>query len=831
MSDTPTPPTDGENNGPDGPGDAIQPIQLQDEMERSFIDYAMSVIMSRALPDVRDGLKPVHRRIIWDMDQQGFRPNRSHVKCARVTGDTMAKYHPHGNSAIYDALVRMAQPFSLRHPLIDFHGNYGSPDFGAAAERYTECRLDPLAMQMLADIDEDTVDMLPNYDNTTEEPAVLPARFPNLLVNGSQGIAVGMATSIPPHNLGEVIDATIHLIDHPGAGPDDLMQFVKGPDFPTGGSILGRAGILDAYRTGRGSIKMRATATIEEGRRGQMQIVVTELPYQTSCSAIAGRIQELVDSGDLDGIADVNDGSAGGKTNLVVTLKRDANANVVLNNLYKLTQLQTSFPVNMVALVHGVPRTLNLVQALEGYVEHQVDVITRRTQFRLDKAKRREHILEGRIKALNVIDEIIALIRASDDTAAAKAGLMAEPFEFTEIQATDILEMRLGQLTRLSRIDLETELQDVRARIVELQGILDDPEVLRGVIKTELTAIRAEFATPRRCTIDLFAAGEMSIEDLTEDKELVIVMTEAQYVKAVPASSFKTQGRGGRGVSGAKLKTDDIVRHVIFTTAHAYLLFFSNRGKVYRLRALEVPERERTAKGIPIVNLLPLQAGETIQAIIDTRDFAGERYLFFATRQGTVKKTAFNEYDSSRRDGLIAINLRDKDELVRVIETTGGDDIFIVSRKGMTIRFNEDEVRPMGRAAAGVRGMKLKPGDEVVSVDVARDDVAMLMVTEAGYGKRTEPDRFNVQGRGGQGVIGIRLTGKKGHVVAAFMVGPEDEIVAVSSGGVTIRMAVGDISSQGRDATGVRVMSLDDGQTVASVAPILASDDDVAGED
>ena len=831
MSDTPTPPTDGENNGPDGPGDAIQPIQLQDEMERSFIDYAMSVIMSRALPDVRDGLKPVHRRIIWDMDQQGFRPNRSHVKCARVTGDTMAKYHPHGNSAIYDALVRMAQPFSLRHPLIDFHGNYGSPDFGAAAERYTECRLDPLAMQMLADIDEDTVDMLPNYDNTTEEPAVLPARFPNLLVNGSQGIAVGMATSIPPHNLGEVIDATIHLIDNPGAGPDDLMQFVKGPDFPTGGSILGRAGILDAYRTGRGSIKMRATATIEEGRRGQMQIVVTELPYQTSCSAIAGRIQELVDSGDLDGIADVNDGSAGGKTNLVVTLKRDANANVVLNNLYKLTQLQTSFPVNMVALVHGVPRTLNLVQALEGYVEHQVDVITRRTQFRLDKAKRREHILEGRIKALNVIDEIIALIRASDDTAAAKAGLMAEPFEFTEIQATDILEMRLGQLTRLSRIDLETELQDVRARIVELQGILDDPEVLRGVIKTELTAIRAEFATPRRCTIDLFAAGEMSIEDLTEDKELVIVMTEAQYVKAVPASSFKTQGRGGRGVSGAKLKTDDIVRHVIFTTAHAYLLFFSNRGKVYRLRALEVPERERTAKGIPIVNLLPLQAGETIQAIIDTRDFAGERYLFFATRQGTVKKTAFNEYDSSRRDGLIAINLRDKDELVRVIETTGGDDIFIVSRKGMTIRFNEDEVRPMGRAAAGVRGMKLKPGDEVVSVDVARDDVSMLMVTEAGYGKRTEPDKFNVQGRGGQGVIGIRLTGKKGHVVAAFMVGADDEIVAVSSGGVTIRMAVSDISSQGRDATGVRVMSLDDGQTVASVAPILSSDEDAAGED
>lgn len=825
MSDTPdtpaTPPADDDGTG----HDLIEPIQLQDEMERSFLDYAMSVIMSRALPDVRDGLKPVHRRIIWDMEQQGFRPNRPHVKSARVTGDTMAKYHPHGNSAIYDALVRMAQPFSLRHPLIDFHGNYGSPDFGAAAERYTECRLHPLAMQMLADIDEETVDMLPNYDNTTEEPAVLPARFPNLLVNGSQGIAVGMATNIPPHNLGEVIDATVHLIDHPEATADDLMQFVKGPDFPTGGNILGRAGIIDAYRTGRGSIKMRAKAVIEEGKRGQMQVLVTELPYQTSCNSIASRIQELVDSGELDGIADVNDASAAAKTNLVITLKRDANANVVLNNLFKLTSLQTSFPVNMVALVDGVPRTLNLVQALEGYIRHQVDVITRRTEFRLGKAKRREHILEGRIKALNVIDAIIALIRASDDPAAAKVGLMAEPFEFSEIQATDILEMRLSQLTRLSRIDLETELDDVRARIIELQSILDSPEKLRGVIKSEMLAIKEEFATPRVCPIT-YDSGEMSIEDLVDDKELVIVMTEAQYVKAVPAASFKTQGRGGRGVSGAKLKSDDIVRHVIFTTAHAFLLFFSNRGKVYRLRAMDVPERERQAKGMPIVNLLPLQAGETIQAIIDTRDFAGERNLFFATRLGVVKKTAFNEYDSGRRDGLIAINLRDGDELVKVIETSGSDDIFIVTRKGITIRFNEGEVRPMGRNASGVRGVKLKTGDELVSVDVGRDDTAILMITESGYGKRTQLDKFNVQGRGGQGVIGIRLTGKKGQVVAAFMVGLDDEIVAVSSGGVTIRMPVRDISSQGRDATGVRLMSLDDGQTVASVAPILASDEE-----
>jgi DNA gyrase subunit A len=809
---------------PELPFEPVQAIGLQDEMESSFLDYAMSVITARALPDVRDGLKPVHRRIVWDMEVQGFRPDRNHVKCARVTGDTMANYHPHGNSAIYDALVRMAQPFSLRHPLIDFHGNYGSPDFGPAAERYTECRLAPLAMQLLADIDENTVDMMPNYDGRTEEPTVLPSRFPNLLVNGSQGIAVGMATNIPPQNLGETIDATIHLIDNPDATPDDLMQFIKGPDFPTGASILGRAGIIDAYRTGRGSIKLRATATIEESKRGAMQIIVTELPYQTSCSPIAARIQELVDSGNLDGIADVNDESAEGTIKLVVTLKRDANANVVLNNLFKLTQLQTSFAVNMVALVKGVPRTLNLVQMLQGYVDHQIEVVTRRSEFRLQRAKEREHILEGRIKALDVIDEIIALIRASDDANAAKEGLMAEPFGFSEIQAIDILDMQLRRLTRLSRIDIEKELAETRSTIRELEAILADPVLLRSVIKNELAEIRTKFATPRVCQIAL-DNGDMSIEDLVDDKELVVVMTEAQYVKAVPAALFKTQARGGRGVSGTKLKADDIVRRVIFTTAHAHLLFFSNFGKVYRLRALDIPERERTAKGMPIVNLLPLQPGETIQAIIDTRDFAGERYLFFATRQGTVKKTAFDAYDSSRRDGLIAINLRDGDQLVRVIETGGSDDIFMVTRRGMTIRFDEAEVRPMGRTTAGVRGMRVRTGDEVVSVDVARDDTAILMITEAGYGKRTQLDHYNAQGRGGQGVIGIKLTGKKGHVVAAFMVGIDDEIVAVSSGGVTIRMPVREISSQGRGATGVRVMNLDDGQTVASVAPIVAADE------
>ena len=818
------PPTPEEGATPEEPIIPVQPVALQDEMERSFLDYAMSVIMARALPDVRDGLKPVHRRIIWDMDEQGFRPDRPFVKSARVSGDTMAKYHPHGDSAIYDALVRMAQPFSLRHPLIDFHGNYGSPDFGPAASRYTECRLHPLAMHLLADIDENTVDMVATYDGSREEPTVLPSRFPNLLVNGSQGIAVGMATNIPPHNLGEVIDACVHVLANPAASNDDVMAIVKGPDFPTGGVILGKSGINDAYRTGRGSIKMRATAAIEETKRGGMQIVVTELPYQTSCSAIAGRIQELVDNGELDGIADVNDGSSGGKTNLTITLKRDANANVVLNNLFKQTQLQTSFGVNMVALVDGVPRQLTLIDAINGYLRHQIEVLTRRTEFRLDKAQRRLHLLEGRIKALNVIDAIIKLIRESEDAGAAKTALMAKPYEFTEVQAIDILDMQLRQLTRLSRIDLEAEIAQLNEKIAEFQAILADDKKLRGVITDELTEIKNEFATPRVCPIT-FEAGEMSLEDLVDDTELVVIMTEAQYVKSVAASNFRNQQRGGKGVSGAKLKSEDVVKHVIFTTAHAYLLFFSNRGRVYRLRAHDLPERERAAKGVPIVNLLPLQIGETIEAIIDTRSFDAERFLFFATRDGVVKKTAFDEYDNGRRDGLIALNLREGDELMRVIVTAGNDDIFMVSRSGMTIRFSETEVRAMGRAAAGVRGMKLRPGDQVVSADLARDDAAILMVTEAGFGKRTQLDKFRRQSRGGIGVRGIQIREKKGYVVAAFMAGIDDEIVAVSSGGTTIRTDVRTISSQGRAASGVKVMTVEAGQQVTSVALIVASDD------
>jgi DNA gyrase subunit A len=679
-------------------------------------------------------------------------------------------------------------------------------------------------MRLLDGIDENTVDMIPNYDGTTEEPQVLPARFPNLLVNGSQGIAVGMATSIPPHNLGEVIDACLHIIDNPKATSDDLMQFVTGPDFPTGGYILGRAGIQDAYRTGRGSIKTRAKVSIEEGRGGRMEIQVTELPYQTSCSSIASRIQELVDGGDIEGISDVNDASSGGKTHLIIQLKRDANANVVLNNLFKLTSLQTSFPVNMVALVDGVPRTLNLADAINGYVNHQLEVVTRRTQYRLDRARDRGHILEGRLKALNVIDKIIALIRKSEDAGSAKDALMKKPYEFSERQAIDILDMQLRQLTRLSRIDIEKELADVQSRIKEYESILKSDKKLRDVIKTELQAVRKDFATERVCKL-INDVGEMSLEDLVDDKELVVVMTQAQYVKAVPATSFRTQSRGGRGVKGTTLKEDDIVRRVLFTTSHAHLLFFSNRGRVYKLRAADIPERERTAKGIPIVNLLPLQAGETVQAIVDTREFPGERYLFFATRSGQVKKTAFDAYNSSRRDGIIAVNLKAGDELVRVIETTGDNDIFMVSRSGQVMRFTEKEVRPMGRTAAGVRGMKLKAGDELVSVDAGRDDDALLIVTDNGYAKRTQIAQFPRKGRGGQGVIGVKITSKKGAVVAAFMVGLEDEIVAVASNGVTIRTKVKEISSQGRAATGVRLMNVDEGQSVASVAPILSVDE------
>ncbi len=804
----------------------IEPIEINLEMERSFLEYSMSVIVSRALPDVRDGLKPVHRRILYSMFDQGLRPDRPYAKCAKVVGEVMGTYHPHGDSAIYDALVRMVQDFSMRHPLVSGHGNFGGtgPDEGAAAMRYTECRLAPLALELLDSIDEETVDFEPNYDNSTQQPTVLPARFPNLLVNGSQGIAVGMATKIPPHNLGEVIDATLHLLANPDATPDDLMAFVKGPDFPTGAQILGRQGILDAYRSGRGSIKMRAVAEIEETSK-DIRIVVTEFPYEVSVESIEEKIYDLVKNGDVDGISAVQNDSAGRKARLVVKLKRDANANVVLNKLYKNTSLQTTFAVNMLALVDGVPRTLNLAQVLTHYIAHQVEVLTRRTQFRLRKAEARAHIVEGLLKAIDMLDLVIAAIRGSDDRPAARVALMSAPFEFSEEQANHILDMTLGRLTRLGRSELEDEMAKLRETIAELQSILASDVKLRGVIATELTAIGDKYANERLTQI-VNDPGELGMEDLIDDEDIVITMTQAGYVKSVAADAFRVQGRGGRGVQGAKLRDEDFVQQIVHTTTHAYLLLFSNRGRVFRLRGHEIPMKERTAKGTAIVNLLNLQPNESIQAIVTTDDFPKDKFLVFATANGTVKKTAFSEYDKSRREGWIAINLRDGDEVVRVVATSGDEDLMVVTYRGMAIRFQEAEVREVGRDSMGVRGIKLRGDDKAISLDVVRDDADLFVVTDTGFGKRVKVERFNRQGRGGLGVRAIKLTAARGFVVAAFMTRLDDEVMLASTGGVLIRTPVREVSSQGRDATGVRVMNLDEGHSVATAAVVPTEDDD-----
>ncbi|MCH2420218.1 MAG: DNA gyrase subunit A [Acidimicrobiales bacterium] len=802
---------------------SIQPIEIQEEMEQSFLDYAMSVIVSRALPDARDGLKPVHRRILWGMYDLGARPDRPTMKCARVTGEVMGKYHPHGDQAIYDALVRMAQDFSLRHPVVHPKGNFGySPDDAAAAARYTECRLDPIALQLLAGIDEDTVDFTDNYSGEFTEPEVLPARFPNLLVNGSQGIAVGMATNIPTHNLGEVVDATIHLINHPDATPDDLMAHLPAPDFPTGALILGRAGIRDAYRTGRGQVRMRARTDIEEGPRSS-RIVVTELPYQASPNLIMSKIRDLVDARELDGIADVNDESAQGLTRIVITLKRDAPALVILNNLFKRTPLQTTFSVNTVALVDDVPRTLDLRELLVAYVDHQVEVVRRRSEFRLGRARDEAHTTEGLLKALERIDDVIALIRGSADRQTARAGLMADPFEFTEVQANHILDMQLVRLTRLGRTNLEERMAELRETIAELEAILADEGRLLSVIKDELVAIRADHATPRRSEI-IHDPGELDIEDLIDDEELVFAMSAAGYVKTMSTSAFRTQGRGGKGITGAKLKDEDAVSHLIHTTAHAYLLFFSTRGRVYRLKAHEVPTAGRTARGTSIMNLLPLQPDERIQAVIDTRDYESNRFLFFATRSGRVKKTRFTAYDSSLKAGLIAVRLNDGDELVAVVPTSGSDNLFLVSRTGQTLRIDENDVRAMGRDAAGVVGMKFRGDDELVSCCVARKDATILHLTTEGYGKRTALDEFGAKGRAGLGVRGIRTTDDRGSVAGALVVSEGDDLFAVTTAGMIIRMPAAEISVQGRDATGVRVMSPGEGQEVTAVSPAPTED-------
>ena len=1155
----------------------VEPIEIQEEVERSFLEYAMSVITSRALPDARDGLKPVHRRIIYGMHDRGLRPDRQRAKSAQVVGHVMGNFHPHGDQSIYDALARMAQDFSLRHPLVDGKGNFGSPDpndrpgamrycvtgdtriateYGtplireiaevlpnstveidlkvadregapvratalfhsgehptlrvrtregyeitgtqnhpvlcleniagvpmlqwrlleemvpgtvvvisraarsdnltatnsevqlalAAGQRWeqtcvpefvwqaplgakqaflqglfegdgscsalgrntiqisystfsdqlahdlqvlllefgvisrqvrhangetkvvignrrdaarfsqdigfwgakqskltaildtlpagpsqrttdrvpfmaayvrlesgtrgpdkkwlekhdisaldrwgrdfgreifahipndevkrvitplvtnawyyaevqsieeagmqpvysirvdsddhaflangfvnhnTECRLAPIAMQILEGIDENTVDFTDTYDGKTQEPVVLPSRFPNLLVNGGGGIAVGMATNIPPHNLGEVVDATVHLIDNPDATIEDLMGIVQGPDFPSGALILGRSGIQDAARTGRGSIKMRAIAEIEEFKNGQ-RIVVTEVPYQTSVEVIGSKIAELVGDRKIEGIRDVRNETSRGEYRLVVDLKRDANAQVVLNQLYKHTTMQTSFGVIMLALVDGAPKVLNLKQALQHYIAHQVDVITRRTQFRLDKAAARSHILEGLLRALESIHDIIALIENSESADAARTQLMAKPYEFSEIQANHILDMQLRRLAHLEHQKMRDEFAELANEMKDLNAILGSREKLEGVIKTEIGEVREKFANERRTQIT-FDSGDIDVLDLIEDEEVVMVLSKKGYVKTVASDAFRKQGRGGRGVRGSSLKDEDYVEHLLTTTAHSYLLFFSNRGRVYRLRAHEIPMKERTARGTALVNLIALAPEEHIQAVIDTRTYEDGAYLFFATKRGQVKKTKMGEYDSSLRTGLIAINLKPGDELVRVIQTIGDGDIFMVSRNGMTIRFTETDVRSMGRAAAGVRGMKLKNADDaVVSVDVAKDDSVMLFVSESGHGKRTKLDRFNSQRRGGQGVRGMKITASRQGVVAAFTVQPDDEVLVFSSAGNIIRTGVKDISSQGRVATGVKVAALAAGDSVVAVAPVLEADE---GED
>ncbi|MAF46403.1 MAG: DNA gyrase subunit A [Acidimicrobiaceae bacterium] len=819
---TDLPPSDNENHL------AVQPIEIQHEMEQSFLDYAMSVITARALPDARDGLKPVHRRILWSMFSTGIRPDRPHRKCATVVGDVIGNYHPHGDNAIYEAMVRMGQTFSLANTLIDPHGNFGSPSDPPAAYRYTECRLTDLAMRMVESIDEETVDLIPTFDGSSEEPLVMPARFPNLLVNGSQGIAVGMATNIPTHNLTEIIDATLHLIDNPDATVADLMEFVQGPDFPTGGLIMGRAGLTSAFTTGRGSIRIRARAEIVEDGRNT-QIVVTEIPYQQSIENIEQKIADAVDRKILDGIRELRNESAKGQTRFVIELKRDAPASVVLNNLYKHTPLQTSFAANMVALIDGVPRTINLADALNAYVQHQIEVVTRRSQYRLQQAGDRAHIVEGLLRALDLIDEIIALIRASEDRASALSELQLEPFEFSERQANHILDMQLGRLTRLGRTRLEEELVELQERIKELEEILNNDTQLRAVIKNELSEVREEHDTPRRSQI-VFDEGDMEVEDLIDNEPVVITLSKGGYIKSVAADTFRTQGRGGRGVQGARLKEDDILVRVLTTTAHSYLLFFTNKGKVYRLKAYQVPMMDRTARGTAVVNLLQLEPDEVVEALIDTQEFVADEFLLFVTRKGVVKKTAFTEYDKNRTNGLIAINLREGDELVRVIQVRESDDVVLVSSGGQAIRFAGDQVRPMGRSAAGVKGMKLRSDDVVVAAAATSQDDQrhLLTVTEGGYGKRTPIDAYPRKGRGTMGVKGIKLTEARGaSVIGARMVDLDDEVIMVSSGGVLIRTAVSEIAEQRRDATGVKVMNVGEEETVAALSPVTLDLDEI----
>jgi DNA gyrase subunit A len=812
-------------------GGNVEPRALEDEMRTAYLDYAMSVIVGRALPDVRDGLKPVHRRVLYAMNELGLGPTRSYAKCAKIVGEVMGNYHPHGDSAIYDTLVRMAQDFSMRYELVDGQGNFGSVDDDpAAAMRYTEARLARIATEMLRDLDMDTVDFVPNYDGSRQEPLVLPARFPNLLVNGSSGIAVGMATNIPPHNLREVIDATVAYIEDPEIDVEGLMAHVKGPDFPTGGVILGRAGIRDAYETGRGRVRVQARAHIEPLKQGKEAIVVTELPFMVKKGGDGGLIQKIADlvhEKKIPEISDLRDESDKRGMRLVIELKRDAIPKVVLNKLYKHTSMQTTFGVNMVALVDNVPRTLNLRSVIHNYVAHQREVIVRRTKHELSEKEARAHILQGLLIALENLDAIIDLIRASRDREAAREQLV-ERFQLSPIQATAILDLRLSQLTALEADSIKQEHADVTERIAELRAILGDESRVLAVIKEELGEISERFGDERRTELS-HSEDEIDIEDLIADQQMVITITNTGYIKSLPLATYRQQQRGGRGITGMDMKDGDFIEHLFICSTHDYLLFFTNRGKVYRSKVYELPEASRTAKGRALVNVLPLREGERVQAVLSTRDFTETKYLVFATRNGTVKKTELIAYNTPiKADGIIAINIRDDDELLAVRGVESGDEVIMVSRAGLTVRFAESDARGMGRDTTGVRGMDVGAKGEVIAMDVARDDMDLLVVTENGYGKRTQISQYRKTNRGAKGVKTIGLTEQKGALAGALVVREHHELVFISVGGMVQRTSAGGISQQGRSATGVRAMNLKDDDVVSAVALVVDSGEDDA---
>ena len=808
----------------------IESRSLEEEMRSSYLDYAMSVIVGRALPDARDGLKPVHRRVLFAMQEAGILPNRPYRKCARVVGDVMGNYHPHGDSAIYDTLVRMAQDFASRAPLVDGQGNFGSIDNDpAAAMRYTEARLSKIATELLRDIDEDTVQFEPNYDGSRTEPTVLPARYPNLLVNGSSGIAVGMATNIPPHNLGEVIDGTIAYIDDPAITTEDLMKHIKGPDFPGGGTILGRAGIKSAYETGRGSVVVRARVHTEPLKSGKEAIIVTELPFMVKKGGEGGlitKIADLVRDKKLTEISDLRDESDRSGMRLVIELKRDAITHVAINKLYKHTPMQNSFGVNVVALVDGVPRTLTLPNIIEHYVHHQRDVVTRRTKYQLRKAEARAHILEGLIKALENLDEVIKIIKASPDADGARTTLI-EKMDLSRRQAQAILDMRLQRLTALETEKIRGEHADLLEKIGELREILGDEKLLFQIIKDELLEIKDIYADARRTEITA-AEGELDIEDLIAEEQMVIVITKSAYIKRLPLATYRQQHRGGIGVTGMDIKEDDYIEHLFISSTHDYLLFFTTRGKVYRLKVHELPLGSRTAKGRALVNLLPLRDKETVRAVIATRDFNEGKYLVFCTKNGMVKKTEFSTYNTPiKADGIIAINVRDDDELVAVRRTDGDEDIIMVSKGGYATRFHESRVRPMGRATSGVKGMTVKEkGNRVLAMDIARDDTELLVATENGFGKRTLISEYPVKGRATKGVKTIQLTDKKGALAAGLIVKAYEELLFISRDGMVQRISIAGISTMGRATQGVRLMNLKGDDCVSAVARVVEADED-----